>query len=1138
MFVDNKLFNLNSIKKYFKNFELTQEKKDKLEVYIDRVNNNEFKGETKGYPAFLKFLEDILGYDEPKHINFDDNVDIGKGRVEFALKDENGKFMVIELKGQDVDLDKAQNRVNDKRTPVEQAFGYAQKSSKKSGIVDWILVSNYEEFRLYNYTKREGEYISFNIEDILKDESEFKTFLFSFSKESHIDLKVINDVISEEYIEKTKLANNFYKLFNETRLMIFKELTDLHGINKDDAISYAQTILDRFIFICFASSRDLLPEDITHKTLLDKIKNGNLRDHEIWRELNYLFIDVNKGNPDRNISKYNGGLFKKDFKDFKLKDIVNKDLFKDIQKVNKRSRDYKDFIKDRQDKLGIRPSISKRLNPIYINLSIISSFDFSDENKESNEYNLDIDILGHIFENSIGDIEELKKDSKGRRKKDGIFYTPEYITDYICKNTIIPYLSKNGNINTVDDLLQEYSIGRDVENLDKKLLNIKIIDPACGSGAFLNKATDILLEIHERIFEVKKGYTTSTSMRVGKGRKRRTEDVQHIDLSAYVFDDMGKRREILSDNIYGVDLNSESVEITKLSLFLKVCEKDHELPKLDNNIKCGNSLINDSELAGKKAFKWEEKFKDIFRDGGFDIVIGNPPYVGEKGNKDTFRNVKGSFLGEYYQGKMDLFYFFFHLSLNITKNNGRISFITTNYYTTATTGTKLRQDLKNRSTIQKLINFNELKIFESAKGQHNMITFLSKSKSNSKTKNCITKRKGLATPNILQKILNSNDSETEYFEVKQSNIYDGDENYIRLRGTDIENDPTQTILNKIKSKGELITEFCDVKVGLRSGIDKISEKHLEIDDSYNLNDEVFIVSNDFFQIVPPNEKILLKPFYKNSDIHRYYNEKYTDKYVLYIRKETDINKFPFLKSHLEKFKPLIEKIRGTDGENWYSLVRPRNEQIFTSPKIVIPYRSKYNDFSYNEYKFYCSSDVYFIIYKKNEKLANLKYILTLLNSKLYYLWLSNKGKMKGESLELYKKPLTEIPIIKLSFPEQKPFIEKADKMLQLNKKLLNEINGFKGWLKSKYKPENFSNELDKYFELSFDDFLDELNNKNVDTTVKDYKLLKKEFENNLEVINPLIQKIEQTDNEINQMVYELYGLTEKEIKIVEDSINS
>lgn len=507
--MENNLFNLSSTEKYLKNFELPTEKKVKLEEYINRVNNDEFKGETRGYPAFLKFLEDILDYEEAKHIAFDDKVAIGNDRVEFALKNEDGKFMVIELKGQDTDLDKPQNRANDKRSPVDQAFTYADKSNKESGLVDWIFISNYKEFRLYNHGTRQGEYISFVVNDLLKDEKEFQYFMFAFSKQSHIDLRRINDIVDEEYIEKDKLAKNFYKLFNETRLMIIKELEELHNIGRIQAISYAQTILDRFIFICFAGSREkgnrkLLPEDIAHKTLKNRIKVENFRDYEVWRELNYLFRDVDKGredeegNHDNDITGYNGGLFKEDLKDMKIKDILGKDFFKDVQKKNLRNKNYRKFITELNNKIKreIKPSILNRINPIYVNLLIISNFDFSDKNVDYSADKLDIDILGHIFENSIGDIEGLKKDTKGRRKKDGIFYTPDYITDYICRNTIVPYLSKSGNINDVDDLINEYSWGSDMDQLDQKMKDIKILDPACGSGAFLNKATDVLLEIH------------------------------------------------------------------------------------------------------------------------------------------------------------------------------------------------------------------------------------------------------------------------------------------------------------------------------------------------------------------------------------------------------------------------------------------------------------------------------------------------------------------------------------------------------------------------------------------------------------------------------------------------------------------
>lgn len=1111
--MENNLFNLNSIQKHLKNFKLLDEKKAKLEKYVERVNNNEFKGETKGYPAFLKFLEEILDYDEAKHILFDDNVAIGKDRVEFALKDENGKFMVIELKGQDADLEKPQNRANDKRTPVEQAFGYAQKSSKESGLVDWILVSNYKEFRLYNYEKRQGEYISFNVDDLLKDEKEFKYFMFAFSKKSHIDLKAINYVINEEYIEKTKLANNFYKLFNETRLMIYKELKEQHNMAKEDAISYAQTIVDRFIFICFASSRELLPDDIARKTILGRIKSENLRDHEIWRELNYLFIDVNEGREDRDISGYNGGLFKEDLKDIKLNDIIkDKDFFKDVyQKWN-----FKEF-EDRLNK-EIKPSILKRLNPIYINLLIISYFDFSEEKKESNGHRLDIDILGHIFENSIGDIEELKADSKGRRKKDGIFYTPDYITDYICKNTIIPYLSVSGKANTVDGLLKEYSIGREVEKLDEKLKNIKIIDPACGSGAFLNKATDILLEIHEDIFEIKKQYTTSTSMRVGKGKRRRTENVQHVDLGVYVFDAISKRREILLDNIYGVDLNSESVEITKLSLFLKVCEKGKKLPELDNNIKCGNSLIDDPDFTDKP-FRWEEEFKDIIEAGGFDIVIGNPPYVQMQKMPVKIRKFCRAYYNETYASQNDLWYYFLVKGIKLLKNNGLLGFIVSRYFLEATYAKKTRNFIVDNAYINQIVDFANTEIFKGV-GTHTSILVLEKNLEdiNDAIKVIKIKNTSLKPKKLIEHIkykIKLNEYEDEHIQIffkDQSVLKD---NYWVLTLPKIQN-----LINKLNETGDKLGNITKISNGIKSGYNKAFIINKDILENYNL------------------EKSILRPLVKNSDIKRY-SVNLTDKNLIYLTNESNIDNFPNTKSYLLNYKEDMDKKWDSRGENgkWFALYRPR-EFMFdpTIEKLICPYRSSEIRFSYDNQGLCGSTDIYALKINKNSSKFNLKYLLAILNSKLLSFYYKLEGKKKGDILEVGTEPLSKIPI-PVENINQNLFIEKADKMLQLNNDLMNEINSFKEWLQLNFNLGKFSKKLDKYYELDLEEFLKELKNKKVKLKPKDIKGLKEEFYANKNRVTQLNNEIEKIDNEINEMVYQLYDLTDEEIQIIKDNLN-
>jgi len=480
----NDLFNQTLLKKHGKNFKLTPSKHDLIKEYLSKLDSGAFKSETKNYLYFYDtILKGLLDYSS-ENVLFDEKQDVGSGKSEFVLQSNDKKFMIIELKGQGIDLDKKQSGRSDNKSPVEQAFGYAIYT----GDVDWILVSNYDEFRLYNYHDK-TKYISFNASDLL-DKEMFSYFMLAFSKKSHIDSDYIKSIHEGTLLVDRKLAGEFYKLYNETRLMLIKELEITNNCDRLDAIHYAQLILNRYMFVCFAEDSGLLPSQISVDTISTPIQKGNLRYNSIWQRLNELFVDINEGNEFKKISEYNGGIFKENLESLKIRDIVDdQSIFQDTYQDYK----FETYKKDIKHLLG---NVGNRVNPIYRNLLTISSFDFQSE--------LDVNILGHIFENSIGDIEELKEDTKGRRKKEGIFYTPDYITDYICRNTIIPYLSKSGKANKIPDLLEEYSWSTEIEDLDEKLKNIKIVDPACGSGAFLNKATDILLEIHEAIYDIKK----------------------------------------------------------------------------------------------------------------------------------------------------------------------------------------------------------------------------------------------------------------------------------------------------------------------------------------------------------------------------------------------------------------------------------------------------------------------------------------------------------------------------------------------------------------------------------------------------------------------------------------------------------
>ena len=236
----------------------------------------------------------------------------------------------------------------------------------------------------------------------------------------------------------------------------------------------------------------------------------------------------------------------------------------------------------------------EKLNPIIFNLLLMDSFDFRTE--------INVNILGHIFEQSIGELEEHEDKITTRQKTEGVYYTPEYITKFICENTIITYLSQVGSI-TVDELILEYE--KNIDVLEEKVKKIRIIDPACGSGAFLIKAVQVLLEIDEKI-QIQKSPVMQQ-----RGLKEWSVEREII--------------RIIENNIFGIDINTESVEVTKLSLFIAMTTDDRKLIDLSKNIRVGNSIIDEKNL-DPNAFDWEKEFKEVFDDGGFDIIVGNPPW--------------------------------------------------------------------------------------------------------------------------------------------------------------------------------------------------------------------------------------------------------------------------------------------------------------------------------------------------------------------------------------------------------------------------------------------------------------------------------------------------------------------------------
>ena len=339
-------------------------------------------------------------------------------------------------------------------------------------------------------------------------------------------------------------------------------------------------------------------------------------------------------------------------------------------------------------------------------LLTLSKYDFNTD--------VDVNILGHIFEHSLSEIEEIEAElkgevadkSKGKRKKDGVFYTPKYITKYIVDNTVGKLCSEKKEVLglDIDFDVQDYQksngsvnakgkeLFHTLESYKEWLLSLKILDPACGSGAFLNQALTFLIEEHKNIDDLI-AELTNTPLRI--------------------FD---TDKAILENNIFGVDINDESVEIAKLSLWLRTAQKGRKLSNLNSNIKCGNSLIDDPAVAGDKAFNWKDEFPEIFKNGGFDVVIGNPPYLRVQGLRENFEK-ESQFYEKIFEsatGRFDVYVLFMEKSYQLIKQDGIVSFILPHKFLVSDFGEGIRGFFTKNKAVSELVHFGSEMVFDDA----------------------------------------------------------------------------------------------------------------------------------------------------------------------------------------------------------------------------------------------------------------------------------------------------------------------------------------------------------------------------------------------------------------------------------------
>jgi len=421
-----------------------------------------------------------------------------------------------------------------------------------------------------------------------------------------------------------------------------------------------------------------------------------------------------------------------------------------------------------------------------------------------------IDLLGSIYEQYLGVVlrgteKRVKLDLlSGKRKSMGIYYTPSYIVDYIVKNTIGEYI-KNKSID--------------------EILEVKILDCACGSGSFLIKAFQELIGAIEK--------------RLKNGEKSKSIQFNYFKDRL----DLGQKSAILERCIYGVDLDEKAVELAQLNLLLKVLEEETRetrrriLPNMKDNIKNGNSLIDDYKIAGDKAFKWEAQFPDVFKQGGFDVVVGNPPYFNMQtmGNKIQRYFETSEEWKDYYRGQSDILYYFYIKGLKLLKKNGILGFITSRYWLENKWADKLRNFILENSKVKEIIDFKNSYVFEDA-NIHTLICILNKGKE----KNY----------NILFKVINGkNATEINNQLLTKTSNKINIEKLEKMREWVFEEN--LSILDKIKENSVELDNICFVSKGMDTGLNKAF-----------IVDEETINKNHL-------EKEIIKRVIKNSEIKRY-----------------------------------------------------------------------------------------------------------------------------------------------------------------------------------------------------------------------------------------------------------------------------
>lgn len=964
---------------------------------------------------------------------------------------------VIELKAGNIDLDKPQNRKNFTGSPVDQAFNYGYSTG---GACEFVIVSNFKTIRLYKNGDK-SKYHQFILSEMATDNQKIAEFVYLLKFGNLFTVNNNSSVVHSLNTETGKnIANAFYKEYNNIRYQTWQSLIKSNK-NKSYGPNFylymAQQLIDRIIFIRFCKENNALNNYALEETLsYNKLVKGK------YNRLKLFFTAMDQGNPELNIAKFNGGLFAPD-----------QDL----------------------DNLEIDDEIIDKIITLY-------SYNFSSD--------LDVNILGHIFEQSITDLEALTNNkTTQQRKKDGVFYTPPEITKYIVTNTINNWLTyKSQSITAPKDSKQWWQQYANI------LKNITVVDPSCGSGAFLVEVFNYLQQKWQKIHN------------------------QNI-ATDYTYQD------ILTNNIYGVDINPAAVGIAKLSLWLKTAHHKQPLTSLDNNIKIGNSLIDIELSAGyyiynqgkheykeednerllnfnqntetnnnkiSLAFNWHTEFANVFANGGFDIVVGNPPYVRQEKIKEQKSTLKNIYI-YVYNSSADLYCYFYELSTNkLLKPNGFLGFITSNTWMRTQYGANLRHYILQNTKITNFIDLGGQKIFKDAVVDSNIIIY--------------QKTKCTNYSFIAGTSLQANTS----FSVNNLNI-----NNFNINSNTV----SVAIKQKIEKIGTPLKDWdVQIKRGILTGYNNAfiidAEKRQKILDKCSSIEEKEATEQ------------IIQPVLRGKDIKRYsfnwcnlYLINTHNGYTNANNQKIDyinIDKYPAVYNYLLPFKKQLET-RTDKGRHWYSLRNCAYLADFNKPKIIFP------AIMTNMSKFYYDNENYLTMAPASLLTGKyLEYIQCILNSKFMYYCLQLFYIGGGIKDEVKINRLALLPIPKISKTEQKPFVDLCTNITNLNQMLQAQHNQMLQLLET-YGVTNITNNLKQWYLLNSQQFFAEITKQNKNFTgvlskVNNNQTFMQYFTEQQQNIKNLQHQINTTDNQIDTMVYNLYNLSKQEIAEVEQYLTN